>query len=192
MKRFFSALLCVIGLSSPAAALPISSSEFTLEFVKVLGSEAPSLKVIVKNDMELLIRDSAGKESTAFLDNAFSEYLLDPKSKTEVIKKYVLALLESRNEETPVDRSRIVPVVKDRPWLIEMREALKARGGKKIAENVYDDLNDELVVIYAEDSPKNIKYLSPENIATNGIRKDELRSIAVANLKKILPEINIQ
>jgi len=191
MKTFISTLLCLIGLSSPVAAEPISAKAFTQEFAKALASKTSNLNVTVKNDMELQIQDSAGKESTAFLDNAYSEYLLDPKSKTEIIQKFIIALIESRTDDTPVDRARIVPVVKDRPWLVETQEALKARGSKKVPEYVYEDINNELIVIYAEDNPKNIKYLTPQDLEKVLVKKKELKSIAVANLKNILPKIEL-
>ena len=191
MKTLISTLLCLIGLSSPVAARPIPAKDFTQEFAKALSSKAPSLNVAVKDDMELHIEDSAGKESTAFLDNAYSEYLLDPKSKTEIIQKYIVALIELKNECSPIDSSRIVPVVKDRPWLAETQEALKARGIKKVLEYVYDDFNNELIIIYAEDSPNNIRYITPQDLDKVSVKKNELKSIATANLRNILPKIEL-
>ena len=88
-----------------------------------------------------------------------------------------------------LDRNQIVPVIKDRLWLEETRKALLGRGIKDLKENVYEDLNSYLVILYAEDSQKNIRYFSPEDLEKAQIAKCELRALACENLKRILPKI---
>jgi uncharacterized protein YtpQ (UPF0354 family) len=190
MKKIFSIFLYILGLSSPAVAQPMSAMAFTQEYAKILSSEAPTLKVKIKGEMQLLLRDASGKETTAFLDNAYAAYVLNPKNRQEVITTYVHALLSS-SVDTPIDSTQIVPLVKDRPWLTEMQKSVKNRTGEQISENVYEILNNELVIIYAVDTPKNIKYLSPDDLLRLGIKKEELRGIAVSNLRKLLPDIKV-
>ena len=192
MNRLVIALLCGLGLATTAAAQLISQRAFTLEFANVLRAQAPGLTITIKRDMELQLKDSSGNDSTAFLDNAYAEYSGNPKARAEVIQKYVRALVEPRNVAAPIDRSRIVPVVKDRVWLTEIRESLKARGAKQPLENVFEDFNEELVIVYAEDGPRNIRYLTPKNLTELGLRKDQLRGIAVANLRDLLPKAEIK
>ena len=60
---------------------------------------------------------------------------------------------------------------------------------KELKENVHEDLNADLVILYAEDSAKNIRYFSPEDLEKAKIEKHELRELACENLKRILPEI---
>jgi hypothetical protein len=45
--------------------------------------------------------------------------------------------------------------------------------------------------MYAEDSPKNIRYLTPDDLKILGIKKEELRELAVTNLKALPPKIEI-
>ena len=75
-----------------------------------------------------------------------------------------------------IDPNQIVPVVKDRPWLSEVRKAMAGKGDVK--ENVFDDLNSDLVVVYAEDGPTNIRYLSPADLEHARIPHSELRRLA--------------
>lgn len=142
--------------------------------------------------MELKVTTADGLESTSFLDNAYDTYRLDPKSKQEVIKKFVAAGLETiaaLGKSEPVDRKLIVPVIKDRPWLEEMRHALAARGATKFPEHVYEDLNSDLIILYAEDSPKNIRYVGPKDLEDAHIERNGLRTLACENLKRLLPKI---
>jgi uncharacterized protein YtpQ (UPF0354 family) len=151
----------------------------------------PALTVKVTGEKELRITNPKGKESTAFLDNAYAEYRQHPKDLSAVIQKFSGGLVESSREDDSMDRSRIVPIVKDRNWIKEIQESTKSRGADDAPENVFDDFNEELVVVYAEDNPKTIRYLTPENLAKLGIARGELRALAVENLKRLIPQIEV-
>lgn len=190
MKRFVAILLCAI-LAAPAAAQVLSKRAFTRQFVEVLRAEAPGMAITIKGEMELAVEDPSGKELTVYLDNAYAQYSADPKARKEVMQSYVRGLLESAKDEAPIDRARIVPVIKDRGWLAEIRKSLKVRGGKQPAGNVFEDLNEDLLIVYAEDTPRNIRYLISDNLAELRLRKGELRALAVGNLRKLLPKMEL-
>lgn len=189
MKRLLVLLSCL--LSFAFAPLAMTPSQFTAEFVKAISLASPSSKMLVKADLEIQLTNSAGKDSTVFLDNAYKEYLHDPKAIKDVIQRYTVSYLELRNDDAKVDRARIVPIIKDRQWLSEIAESLKARGAKKPVEHVFEDFNGPLVIVYAEDSPKNIRYLTRKDLEEIGLARTELRTLAVGNLRKILPKIEI-
>jgi uncharacterized protein YtpQ (UPF0354 family) len=88
-----------------------------------------------------------------------------------------------------VDRTRIVPVIKDRPWLEEMRQGLLSRGAKQVPQLIFEDFNPDLVIVYAEDSPKNIRYLRQADLEQAKFERGELRALACENLKRLLPKI---
>jgi uncharacterized protein YtpQ (UPF0354 family) len=64
---------------------------------------------------------------------------------------------------------------------------MRARGGPELAENLVEDLNKDLVIVYAEDSPRNIRFLTASNLTELGIEKEQLRALAVANLRRLVP-----
>ena len=169
----------------------MSPAEFTRKFAKRLASSMPALTIKVTREKELRITNPKGKESTAFLDNAYAEYRQDPKDLSAVIEKFSAGLAESSREDGSIDRTRIVPIVKDRNWIKEIRESAKSRGARDSPENVIDEFNEELVVVYAEDNPKTIRYLTPENLITAGIAREDLRALAVENLKRLIPQIEV-
>ncbi len=192
MKRLAALALCLLLATPAAAQLLLSKQAFTQQFVKALRAEASGMTVTVKGELELEVKDASGKEMTAYLDNAYALYASDPKARKQVIQRYVRSLMESAAEQdAPIDRARIVPVVKDRAWLAEVRKAATERGGKP-ADNVFEDLNEDLVILYAQDSPRNIRYLISDNLAELGLKKGELRALAVENLRSLLPDVELR
>ena len=165
-------------------------SQFTKEFADALRAASPGLKIEVVNNLELKVVSADGHESTFFLDNAYTTYKQEPGGKQEVITRFISDDLEYiKSQHSAVDRTRIVPVIKDRPWLEETRQALLSRGTKEVPEPVYEDFSPDLIILYAEDSPKNIRYLTPKDLEALKIEKKDLRSLACENLKRVIPKI---
>lgn len=191
MKRFLASLIFSLGLSGIANAAPLSADQFTQVFAKKLKKAQPAIDLTVKGDLLLIIKDVEGEETTTYLDNAYSQYLLDPTAVDEVLKTYVSSYVAATQKSAPLDRSRIVPIIKDRNWIAEIRESVKQRGSNQIPENVYEDFNEQLVIIYAEDTPTNINYFSPKTLSEIGITRKQLRTLAIANLSRIIPKPQI-
>src|SRR5262245_41975889 len=193
MKRFIQAALAALGLCSGCSKSDLlTPTQFTNEFAEELRKSLPGAEVEVIRDMELKVRSADGTESTSFLDNAYDSYNQDPKSKQAIIKRFVAAGVEtivSLGKSEELDRKLIVAVIKDRPWLEETRKAMINRGAGEMFENVYEDLNSDLIILYAEDSPKNIRYFGPKDLERAHIDRKELRNLACENLKRLLPKI---
>jgi uncharacterized protein YtpQ (UPF0354 family) len=191
MKRIVQLLLAAVGLCSGCSRSDIMTpNEFTHAFADALRKAGPGLKVAVVRDLELKVTSANGRDSTSFLDNAYAMYKQDPNARDDVIQRFVMAGLDTIvTIRDGVDRTRIVPVIKDRPWLEETRRALMSRGAKDVPEHVYEDFSPDLIILYAEDSPKNIRYLGPKDLELAKIQRSELRALACANLKRLLPKI---
>jgi uncharacterized protein YtpQ (UPF0354 family) len=166
----------------------MSPSEFTSEFASAMRKADSSLQVEVVAELELKITPSNGNARTSFLNNAYDTYKQDPEAKDDLIARFVTVGLAVDND-VDFHRTRIVPIVKDRPWIEEVQQAsLKAKGSKPLSL-VFEDLNEELVVIYALDSPTNIRYLTPDDLQREGLEVTHLRTLACDNLRKLLPEL---
>ena len=185
MKRLLRIVLAAIGFCAGCSKSDMMTpGEFTREFAESLRQAQPGLSVVIVKDLEFKVTSADGRESTSFLDNAYDMYKQDPKAKVEVIQKFVSAGLDTIGASGEgVDRTRIVPVIKDRPWLEETRQAMLSRGAKEIPEPVFEDFSPDLVVLYAEDSPKNIRYLKPKDLELAKIDRPKLRAPACENLK---------
>ena len=181
-------LLCLCAACSTEKDL--TPAQFTREFAQALSKASPGLKVEIVDDLQLKVVKPDGGEFTSFLDNAYDAYKQDPEAKDAVIERFVASAVETvAGSDRKIDRTRIVPVVKDRPWLDEMRRALAERGAKDIPDHACDDLNADLIIVYAEDTPSSIRYLTSGDVEELGVERDELRTLACANLKRLLPEI---
>jgi uncharacterized protein YtpQ (UPF0354 family) len=192
MMRIFAAVIFALWAAA-AQAQTLSPAEFTAEIATALRSELAKSNVEIKAELELMIKAEDGRESKAFLHNAYSEYMLASESqRPDIIRKYVAAFAEQqRLWPANVDRSRIVPVIKDRAWFAEMEATLKARGAGPPPEYVSEDFNDELMIFYAEDTPSNIRYLVSKRLEEVGVAREGLRALAIANLAKLLPQIEV-
>ncbi len=191
MNRFLQIMLACLTLCLGCSKSDVlTPREFTREFAEALRKASPGSEVAVVNELELKVTRADGRDSTSFLDNAYDTYKQDPKAKLEVIQRYVAAALEAfETVRGEVDRTRIVPVIKDRPWLEETRQALMDRGEKQVPEQVYEDFSRDLVIVYAEDSPKSIRYLEPGDLELAKIERSELKALATENLQRLLPTI---
>jgi uncharacterized protein YtpQ (UPF0354 family) len=179
--------LLLISCSGPGVLTP---REFTAEFVQALRSGSSTLEVRVIEDLRLQIKSPNSVESTAYLDNAYDAYRKDPARKAEVLQHYVAGVIETMNRgSAKADPAHIVPVIKDRAWMEETTKAVLAQGAAKAPEYYFETFNDELVVIYGEDRPENVVYLSTARIAELKIDHAELRRLACANLQRILPPV---
>jgi len=193
MRRMIAALVLALSFAV-AQAKPLSPGEFTARFAAAIRSELPTATVTVKADLELVIKSDGGSESRAFLYNAYHDYLAGPPDGLAIVlRKYLASIAEQqRFQTTKVDRAQIVPVIKDRQWLAEAQRKLTERGAARLPEYVSEPFNDDLFVLYAEDTPHNIRYLVPKTLEEAGVARAELRALAIANLKRLLPRMEIR
>jgi uncharacterized protein YtpQ (UPF0354 family) len=188
MRLLLGLLISVVALCGVVRADKLGPRAFTDEFARALTAAMPSTTVTVRDDLELKLSDATGLERTVHLANSYKDYSLDPARFNDIVRGLVAAMSQSRSGSTVggVDRSRIVPVIKDRPWLVALQNSLKARG----LEPLSDPFNDELVIVYAEDDPARMRYLmTGEDI---GVGRQELKALAAENLKRILPKIEMR
>lgn len=169
---------------------PLTSAEYTREFAKKLQAAAPGFKVTIKGELELLVIDKAGKERTAFLDNGYKEYKASPADKDAIMAKHIEAIAEPSPENEIVDPAAVTPIIKDSAWVTEIQQALKSKAAK-VPELAYETLNPELIILYAEDSPKNLRYLTPESMTLAKLDKEQLRELSVKNLRRLVTDIQI-
>jgi uncharacterized protein YtpQ (UPF0354 family) len=190
MDQFGPMIMGAFGFWSAFSRQSVLTPEqFTIEYAEELRRTSPALSVQIVKDLELNISTGDRRSSSAFLNNAYELYKQDPRAKNDVIAKFISGFLESLAEHAGIDRSRIIPVIKDRPWLAETRNALIKRGAKDLPEYVSEDFSPDLVILYAEDNPKSIRYFTAEQLEESKIERKDLRKLACENLVRILPKI---
>ncbi len=190
MHKLLLGLLVWTALLCGCAEKPLTSAEFTREYAAKLHSAAPEFKITIKGDLELLVIDKAGKERTTYLDNGYKEYKVSLADKESIMARHIDAITESSPENEVVDPAAVTPIIKDTAWVTEIQETLKSKTPRAL-ELIYETLNPELIIFYAEDSPKNLRYLTPESMTLAKLAKDQLRELAVKNLRRLVTDIQI-
>jgi len=192
IRKLLGAVAASALCAGCAESTILSERDFTGEFADALTVSAPEFSVEIVQDLELHITAPSGNESTQFLNNVYISYESDPDAKDELIREFVAAAIATTEPRTKdVDKSRIVPVIKDRAWLDEIRQSLLTRDSEEPPEQVWEDYNQDLVIVYVEDSAKTMRYFSPGLLEAAQIDRKDLRSLACKNLLTILPPIDV-
>lgn len=187
MRPLLGVLFSVVAICVAICAEMLTPPAFTQEFARALARTRPSANVSVAGDLKLTIKETDGLVRNIQLNNAYNEYKLDPQRFDDLVATFSAIFSQSASKEAGLDRTRIIPVIKDRQWLDELHNTLKAKGVAQ--QHLADRFNDELVIVYAQDDPNRMRYLTTQE--DFGLSREELRSLAVANLKRVLPKIEM-
>lgn len=189
MTGFFAAVRSLFG--GRASEPPMNPADFTEDVARRVRSAAPQLDVQVVGELELAINMTEEGGNRAFLNNAYQMYQGESaRNRSDLIDRYVRSFAEAA-AGLEHSRDAIIPIVKDRGWLEEIRQSMLQMQGTEGQDKVYEDLNDDLVVVYAIDTPSNIAYLNPEELERLDVTREELRALAVRNLRGLLPGIEV-
>jgi uncharacterized protein YtpQ (UPF0354 family) len=187
MRPLLGVLFSVVAICVAICAEMLTPPAFTQEFARALARTRPSANVSVAGDLKLTIKETDGLVRNIQLNNAYNEYKLDPQRFDDLVATFSAIFSQSASKEAGLDRTRIIPVIKDRQWLDELHNTLKAKGVAQ--QHLADRFNDELVIVYAQDDPNRMRYLTTQE--DFGLSREELRSLAIANLKRVLPKIEM-
>jgi Protein of unknown function (DUF1444) len=190
MRSFWCALLVAFAVCTAARAEKPTPLRFTAEFAQALTRAMPSTSVRITRPLQVIVRRADGSSATVNLGHLYEDYSPDPAWLDGVIKAHAERLAKPLpvKPAPPIDRARIVPLVKDRSWLAGLQERFNKQDPTQ--RPVFDELNAELIVVYAEDRDKITRYLtSSENL---GVPRSELRDLAVENVMRLMPPIELR
>jgi hypothetical protein len=160
MRPLLGVLFAIVALCGALGAEMLTPPAFTEEFARALTRAMPKSSVSVASELKLTIKETDGLVRNIQLNNAYNEYKLDPQRLGDLVETFSAMFAQSRGKEAGLDRSRIVPVIKDRQWLDELHNTLKAKGVAQ--QHLADRFNNELVVVYAQDDPNRMRYLTTQ------------------------------
>jgi uncharacterized protein YtpQ (UPF0354 family) len=153
---------------------------FCLLFCKLLQEQLPGWSIHFTGETALRLIDPSRKESNLFLDNLWLRYSGQTEDRRELLEKYV-RMARGMNADAPkVTRDSIVAMIKDLQYMGHLKPSTGA-----MSEHLCGDL----YIVYAVDGAESIKTLSKEEMESIGLGAHELRELAVANLKRILPPV---
>ncbi|OMQ11917.1 DUF1444 family protein [[Flexibacter] sp. ATCC 35103] len=155
----------------------LNETEFSQKFAKQLIKKVKGLKITSINELDIKSEFNEGKHQH-FLNNAYSEYINDPKFIKEIIEKYVNGTSAMFLPKELLDEERILPVIKDRRFIKSLEEI-----NANFEENhIYEFYNEELIIFYVEDRETSIHYISKDDIEEINLSLEKLKEKALENL----------
>ncbi len=128
-----------------------------------------------------------GQDYKHFLDNAYREYKLQPDSIKAVISTYINSSSELYTGRQNIQPDRIVPTIKPIEYLEDLKQL--SNRNEEGPWVTYEKYNDQLIIVYGEDTEKSIAYFTKEDFEKLNIARDTLQEFSISNLKKRLSEI---
>jgi len=189
MTRWLVLLICVLGCLQASAA-ELTPQQITDEYAAAARAAYPKATVTVLAPLKVQVKGESGGEGTAYLDNLYAQITSDPSRKQDLLQRHVASFAQTFVDPgaRSIARDKIVPLVKDREWLKDMR---RAGTDKQVIELIYEPLNEDLLVVYGEDTPTSVQYFASEVFEKSGIDRKELRALAVRNLRGILNGVDL-
>ncbi len=176
-------------LKTPAGML--SRHQFLDRIAEAFRAAVPEATVIVANENQIEVRGRDGISRVLSVANFYDDYRRDPARLNDVVRKFVEPVAARVKAQLAgagqLDKSRIVPVVRDRRWLEDLSRDFRARG--VAADFVVEDLNKDLIILYAEDLPERTRFLMSSEKAGD---PKELRALATKNLMRLLPKARME
>lgn len=193
MGRFSSCLRSLVGLpASPLRADMLPAAVFTAELAAELKAALPKTTVTIVKDLQVTVETAEGGVMNCRLENAYAAYADDPAIKAEVMREFSQACSGMiATGGAAADVTRIVPLIKDRPFLEEARAEAARSGENSDAGLVWEGYNPELVILYGQDSANRIDYLRSEQLAELKLKRADLRALACRNLERLLPALEV-
>jgi uncharacterized protein YtpQ (UPF0354 family) len=123
--------------------------------------------------------------TTVFLENIWRQTRHAPESREQQVERFlrVFGRLSSSTSELP-QRNCIVPMIKDEAYFDVSRKL-----SKEDAPFANEHLLGDLWIVYAIDTPDSMLTLQKSHLSDLGLEVSELRELAVANLRRILPPV---
>lgn len=182
-KSLLGFSLCWVVSMAVAADL-LSPEEFSKQCAAQIKAAVDRSQVEIEAPLRLSLRHPDTGESTIYLEESYETYKLAPDKFDEIVEKHVASVREAAPDAV-IDTTRIIPVIKPRSWLTEI--GIESGAGQ--APVVYDDLNEELIIVYAEDAPQSVSYFSPTDFSRTNVERAGLRKLAGDNLMRLIPNI---
>lgn len=167
-----------------------SKKEFRKRFIELMREAAPQIRYVEsdKDDLDLSMEGLPDHvTATLSLHRAYDEFSAAPAQREEILARWVAAQQRLVNPQPPA-RQDIVPMIKDRVWLSnyhsQYSEPPEPGSGRDM---LYDEINEIFLVAYAEFGG-GIHYLHVSDLEVLGLTREELRVLALANLRERTPE----
>ena len=169
----------------------VSRKEFRKEFLAAVIKAAPHVRCAEVADDELAFRIEGldeYKEVNVSLQRAYAEFEQDPGERERIMERWLRATEHVWLPERALDPADVVPMIKQRAWLEAQWPPGQPAPARDSPDSFwYEDLNAELIVVYAVHR-NGFAYSQRSELAAAGVTEQNIRSLALENLRRLTPE----
>lgn len=135
-----------------------------------------------------------GIKASQFMGNAYTRYVQQPQ---DIENLHARQLEEARAAQVTFDAPAlgldcVLPVIKTIGWGETTAAQLDAAGVPEESRPLSWPLAGDLMLTCVEDTPNTMRYVTPARLKTLGLDKDALRSLALHNLSRMLPRLDLK
>jgi uncharacterized protein YtpQ (UPF0354 family) len=175
----------------------MSAGDFAQAYAKSAEQRYPGARVQVEEadavgGIEVLWNLSDGSQVNQHLGNAYQAYAKNPTALDAILAMHLDSSPACHLTDASERRANILPLVKSRVWLNANIKQIRAAGIDNPEPFTTEALADDLLVVYVEDRPDAMRYLTGADLEALEVPRERVRSIAVQNLKRFVPQITIE
>lgn len=163
----------------------LTEIQFSEYFFEKLKNKVHDISLEKIENLEIYTKYKNDEKFIHFLGNAYSEYCVNNEELSEIIERYLEGSKTLYLEKKSIDVNRIVPIIKDKRFVLEMQNLM----GSFDKNHLYEKYNSELFIFYAEDLENSISYLMRKDLNTISLDFNELRKLSIKNLNSLIENI---
>ncbi len=186
MKHLILFVLLLLNACSNKKEI-LSETAFANEYLLALKKNNASVDYSLTSDLSVNAKYK-GSDYSHFPNNAYREYLMEPDCIDQVIAKFTQTANDLYKENKGVNTNNIIPVIKSTDFIDEVKKMVEVTDSTK-SSPLFEKYNNELLIVYAEDSEKSIRYFTQDDFAKLHISRDSISVIALDNLDKMLTKV---
>jgi uncharacterized protein YtpQ (UPF0354 family) len=165
----------------------LNDTDFSNVYLEQLELTYPKYEHKITDYLKIITQLEDEREVIHYLDNAYSEYSMEPDSLKSVIERYVNSSSDLFKKSINLNLESVVPIIKPKEFI---EYDYNSEGEQLKNPNLlWKQYNDKLVIVYAMDSKTNITYFDKSKFDTLNMGIESLHNISIDNLNNILPEI---
>jgi uncharacterized protein YtpQ (UPF0354 family) len=157
----------------------ITRESFFLLYSRLLELRCGARELRYEEPDTLLLKTAEGAEHKLYLQNLWIQSREDLAEGREVIERFVSVVSEF-GKEVEATRDAVVPLVKDQTYIDFLGEGTNVP---------IEHLAADLWIVYAVDRDTNITTLSEKEMVALELSREDLRNLAIENLRNILPPV---
>ncbi|MCO7191231.1 MULTISPECIES: DUF1444 family protein [unclassified Pseudoalteromonas] len=162
----------------------LSERAFTENFIKHIKKNGSKRDYEFESELKIRAKDDKSGEHIIYMGNAYDTYRSGHKTLEQVYTSYSAALNNQLTALKNTEVQTIMPVIKPIDYLEGVKRQLKEAGYEGEAlPFFYQQLNEDLIRLFAFDSEDSMRFVSPDDVKRHDIEAT-ISDIAGQNMRR--------